>query len=100
MCLPHHDELIGPDRAVLKEALLRYAREGLTLAQRVAATNADLGYSIGYDRLYLPYETLPKHETSIFYFIQAYKTEEVEQGIQHTKHPKTTTFGDGNPIHT
>jgi len=31
---------------------------------------------------------------------QAYNTEEMEQGIQHTKHPKTTTFGDGNTTHT
>ena len=39
---------IGPDHAVLEATLLRYAREGLTLAQRVAAINVDLGYSIGY----------------------------------------------------
>ena len=42
--------LIGPDRAILEEVLLRYAREGLTLAQHVAATKADLGYLMGYDR--------------------------------------------------
>lgn len=89
MYLPHHDELIGPDRAVLKEALLRYAREGLTLAQRVAATNADLGYSIGYDRLYLPYETLPKHETSIFYLFRLTKLKKwnKEFNIQSTRKP-------------
>ena len=97
--IPHWP--LGPDRAVLEEVLLRYAREGLTLAQRVAATNSDLGYSLGYDKLGLFMATkLFLNLKFLFFIIQAYKTEEVEQGIQHTKHPKTTTFGDCDPTHT
>jgi hypothetical protein len=45
--IPHGP--IGPDRAVLEEVLRQYAQQGLTLAQRVAATNSDLGYSVGYE---------------------------------------------------
>jgi len=39
---------IGPDDEVLKEALHRYAREGLKLEERVVSLHDELGYSIRY----------------------------------------------------
>ena len=63
--IPHAQ--IGPDHTALEEVLLRYAREGLTLAQRVAAINADLGYSMGLSCMTEGYET--RSNLKLLFFI-------------------------------
>ena len=78
-CIP-----TGPDRAVLEATLLQYARKGLSLAQRVATINVDLGYSMGYERCCHGHKALPK---TLFFRLTKLKKWNKEFNIPSTQNP-------------